>query len=260
MAVAIVGVGMLAVVGLMANAIDSTRQVSDDTLITNLADDMLNWSRITPYTNQTFMPVGATEVRKVDVRIIAATNRDLPTMVRQGAFREDLYYRLNVVALRVPPLRERRQDIPILVEAFLRRLADKSGRRTVLSQAALDRLIAHEWPGNVRELENEIERLWVLASGDGIVQPEDLTPGIAGDREHRISIQTGREGNAAAGNGETRNLPLAVEALERRMIVEAIQRASGNKTRAADELGISRRNLIRKVHAYRIESGPGVED
>ncbi|MEQ8894379.1 MAG: sigma 54-interacting transcriptional regulator, partial [Sandaracinaceae bacterium] len=103
-----------------------------------------------------FMPVGGTETKKVDVRIIAATNRDLTSMVKQGSFREDLYYRLHVVSLKVPPLRERRSDIPLLIEYFLGELGQRDGLKKVLTQRALEQLMGHEWPGNVRELENEM--------------------------------------------------------------------------------------------------------
>ena len=199
-----------------------------------------------------FLPVGATESRKVDVRIIAATNRDLTTMVRDGGFREDLYYRLHVVHLRVPPLRERKDDIPMLVNHFLGRLAERDGHQKALSRTAMDRLLAHHWPGNVRELENEIERLWVLSGDEKLIGEEHLTPGIG-----LTPTQRPKEANAdpsAPGiviTGQT--LPEAVEALERQMIADGLNRAKGNKTRAAEALGISRRNLIRKVQSYGLE-------
>ncbi len=281
----------------------------------------------------TFMPVGGTETRKVDVRIVAATNRDLGAMMKQGTFREDLYYRLHVVVLRVPPLRERREvegggsDIEVLVEHFLKRLARrdaKDRRDKVLTPRALERLVGHEWPGNVRELENEMERLWVLSGDDAIIDDDLLSPSIGRRRvmakasvvagsssaassssggsssggspssggaspssvsvsgvsvsgasiasassvaigpsngAHApsgvsVSARVGAEG-AAAGEvfaldpGLT--MPDAVERLERRMIGDELRRARGNKTKAADALGISRRNLIRKVQAYGLD-------
>jgi transcriptional regulator with PAS, ATPase and Fis domain len=247
----------------------------------------------------TFMPVGGTEPKKVDVRIIAATNRDLASMVKQGSFREDLYYRLHVVSLRVPPLRERTTDIPVLVTYFLARLGRRDKREKLLTPRALERLCAHEWPGNVRELENEMERLWVL-SGDDRVIDEDLLSSAIGKR--RLSLSDPRAGSElrastpearapepprsmasssvapSASSGSTAPSPAApddkssaarlldgggidltgkmpdvVEALERRMITEELKRARGNKTKAAQELGISRRNLIRKVQAYGLD-------
>ncbi len=201
----------------------------------------------------TFLPVGGTEPRKVDVRIIGATNRDLSRMVATGAFREDLYYRLHVVALRVPPLRERKDDIPRLVNHFLARLTKRDGRRKVLTQTALDRLMEHDWPGNVRELENEIERLWVLSGPDGVIGDEDIGP-QTGRNPHRTpppSVPPIAGGDEIHITGST--LPEAVEALERKMIGEALRRVKGNKTRAAQALGISRRNLIRKVQAYGLD-------
>src|SRR4029078_6964494 len=112
----------------------------------------------------TFMPVGATEGRKVDVRIIAATNRNLKEMVEQGTFREDLYYRLNVINIRVPPLRERKEDIPLLAEFFLQKASENNGgAKRMLTQRPLEKLYDYAWPGNVRELQNEMERLVVLA-------------------------------------------------------------------------------------------------
>lgn len=195
-----------------------------------------------------FMPVGATQQKGVDVRIVAATNRDLQQMVRDGSFREDLYYRLHVVHLRVPPLRERGEDIQRLAEFFLQRLGKRDGRNKHLSRAALDRLLEHHWPGNVRELENEIERVWVLSGDDMLIGEEHLTPTL-GQRRPRAAAANASPDFAA--NGKT--LPEAVEALERHMIAEGLSKAKGNKTKAAEALGISRRNLIRKVQAYGLE-------
>ncbi|MBN4049433.1 sigma 54-interacting transcriptional regulator [bacterium AH-315-N03] len=203
-----------------------------------------------------FTPVGGTETKKVDVRIIAATNRDLTNLVKTGVFREDLYYRLHVVSLRVPPLRERKDDIPRLVACFLGRLAERDGRTKILTQRAYAQLAAHEWPGNVRELENEMERVWVL-SGDETVIDEDLLsasvrrtrPGISQPRT-TPAPQTPAPQIPEAG---TTTLPEAVEALERRMISDELGRNKGNKTRTAEALGISRRNLIRKVQGYGLQ-------
>jgi DNA-binding NtrC family response regulator len=202
-----------------------------------------------------FMPVGATEQRKVDVRIIAATNRDLATMVKNGSFREDLYYRLHVVALKVPSLRDRKDDIPPLINHFMARLAERDGRQKVLSQRALSRLMAHAWPGNVRECENEIERLWVLSGDEGVIDEEHLTPSIRnGTRPAKAAERAADESSGGGGlRIDATTLPEAVETLERTMILGGLKKAKGNKTRAAEALGISRRNLIRKVQAYGLE-------
>ena len=186
----------------------------------------------------TFMAVGDTAMRRVDVRIIAATNRDLKTMVARGEFREDLYYRVNVINLVIPPLRDRREDIPILIEHFLKKHARgrRAGRR--LSKECQERLIVYAWPGNVRELENEIERLVVLAGEERLIGEELLSPRIR---------------QTPAGAREDRGLPGALAELERTMIDGALRRHRGNKTRAARELQISRRNLIRLVQKYNLE-------
>ena len=203
-----------------------------------------------------FMPVGGTESKHVDVRIIAATNRDLAAMVRQGTFREDLYYRLHVVSVRVPPLRERRDDIPVLVSHFLAKLGKRDKREKLLTPRTLERLVAHEWPGNVRELENEMERLWVLSGDDRVIDEDLLSPAI-GRRRAPVAVMQAPEPSASAAPAEavtsSQSLPDAVETLERRMITDELRRARGNKTKAAEALGISRRNLIRKVQAYGLE-------
>jgi transcriptional regulator with PAS, ATPase and Fis domain len=207
-----------------------------------------------------FTPVGGTEPKHVDVRIIAATNRDLAAMVRQGTFREDLYYRLHVVTVRVPPLRERRDDIPVLIQYFLGKLGKRDKREKLLTPRAEERLVAHEWPGNVRELENEMERLWVLSGDDQIID-DDLLSTAIGRRKIVNTTATAFVPSTASPpsapetslGAKALSLPDAVENLERRMIVDELRRARGNKTKAADALGISRRNLIRKVQAYGLE-------
>ncbi|MEC7520307.1 MAG: sigma-54 dependent transcriptional regulator [Myxococcota bacterium] len=204
-----------------------------------------------------FMPVGGTETKKVDVRIIAATNRDLSSMVKEGSFREDLYYRLHVVSLKVPPLRERRGDIPLLIEHFLGELGERDGLSKVLTQRALEQLMAHDWPGNVRELENEMERLWVLSGEDKVIDDDLLSPSIKQKRRFspESAPKTAEATPAASSEPEAlgKTLPEAVEALERRMIADELHRNKGNKTRTAEALGISRRNLIRKVQGYGLE-------
>jgi transcriptional regulator with PAS, ATPase and Fis domain len=189
----------------------------------------------------TFNRVGDTETRKVDVRIIAATNRDLRAMVAAGQFREDLFYRVNVINLMLPSLRDRREDVPVLIDYFLARHR-RNGRPKKLSAECQAQMLSYPWPGNVRELENEIERLVVLAGDSPAIEMALLSPRIRqyAPAEEDVPIDTG-------------SLPAAVEALERKMIGAAIRRHHGNKTRAAEELKVSRRNLIRLVQKYQLE-------
>ena len=182
----------------------------------------------------TLVPVGSVEPRKVDVRVVAATNRDLGELVRQRRFREDLLHRLSVLTVEIPPLRERSEDIVPLVEHFRRQLAGRDGRDRRFSPECLRRLSAYSWPGNVRELRHEVERLWVFSGDDAEIGPEQLSAEIA----------------SAVPVGATRSkagLHASVEALERQQIVDALRKTKGNRTHAAALLGVSRRNLIRKI-------------
>ena len=185
----------------------------------------------------TYTRVGEIEPRSCDVRIVAATNRELKKMVDRGIFREDLYYRINVINVVVPPLRERLADLPAMVDHFLKKHARGPTRGRRLHKACLDRMNDYAWPGNVRELENEIERLLVLAGDERVIGEELLSPRIRA---------------AAPTAGEEAGLPGAVEQLERTMIAEALRRHGNNKTRVATELGISRRNLIRLCQKYEL--------
>jgi len=189
----------------------------------------------------TFNRVGDAETRSVDVRILAATNRDLAAMVADGRFREDLYYRINVINVTLPPLRERRGDVALLIDGFLTRQG--RGRAKSLTNACTARLLEYPWPGNVRELENEIERLVVLAGDSPTIGETLLSPRI---RQYTPSAP-------AQVSYDPDSLPAAIEALERRMITAAMRRHHGNKTRAAEELKVSRRNLIRLVQKYELE-------
>jgi two-component system response regulator HupR/HoxA len=180
-------------------------------------------------------PLGSSETRRVDVRIIAATNRDLRKEVEAGRFREDLYYRLRVVEIDMPPLRDRREDIPVLAHHFLDRSSRRMGRELKgFTNAAMDRLTSYPWPGNVRELENEIERIVALAGRAESVGAEMLSEQIRGAPP------------AAFARGEVlpfgSDLNQAVDALKRRMLQDAI-RETGSKTRAAEKLGIPRQSL-----------------
>ncbi|HET6612246.1 MAG TPA: sigma 54-interacting transcriptional regulator [Kofleriaceae bacterium] len=186
----------------------------------------------------TFIPVGDTSSRRVDVRLIAATNRDLKAMVASGEFREDLFYRIHVINLAIPPLRDREGDLELLVDRFLASHARGRAAKK-LSDGCMALLCGYFWPGNVRELENEIERLVVLAGTSRIIDESLLSPRIR-DAANR------REGNP-------RSLTWAVENLEREMIAAALERHRGNKTQAARELEVSRRNLIRLVHKYNLD-------
>ncbi len=189
----------------------------------------------------TFTPVGSTVIKSADVRILAATNKDLKKMVKEMTFREDLYYRLNVINVQVPPLRDRKEDIPILVDHFLDKYAN-AGKKKAMDKECLSRLMDHTWPGNVRELENEVERLCVLAGDDMMVTAELLSNHI---KENSKGQYPGLRVNG--------RLKDAIEELEKQLIVEGLERTGWNKSRLAKELGISRAGLIMKVEKYGLE-------
>jgi DNA-binding NtrC family response regulator len=183
------------------------------------------------------IPVGATEAIPVDVRIIAATNRDLEEEIRRGNFRSDLFYRLNVIALNLPPLRERRDDLLLLIESFLQQLAiEAGGEPKALASEALDAVMVYEWPGNVRELENALEHATVLSRGSLIE---------AGSLPERI---TKRRKEPLVAERSYRNPTL--EVIERAYIMWVLQAEGGNKTRAAEVLGIDPSTLYRKLSRY----------
>ncbi len=192
----------------------------------------------------TFTPVGSTEMKKVDVRIIAATNKNLREMVEEGTFREDLYYRLNVINIRVPPLRERKEDIPVLVDFFLTKSSEVGGKtKKQLMARAIEKLYDYAWPGNVRELQNEIERACVLAGEDQKISHEILSPKIL-ELTEKVKVQGARL------HGKLKD---ALEDLERDMIKEGLRRTGWNKSKLAKELGISRAGLIMKVEKYELD-------
>jgi two-component system response regulator AtoC len=225
-----------------------------------------------------FERIGSNVPIKIDIRVITATNRNLADEVNRGKFREDLYYRLNVIHIHMPPLRDRKEDIPMLVEHFLVKYRHAPGAiPTTITEEALQQLVAYDWPGNVRELENAIERAVVLSRGNPITlehlpmgdaleardrarlterrsrldQDEadllDRRDELDADEEEADAAATAGNG-AAAGNGGT--FKHRVEALERQLIKEALDRAGGNRTKAADELGIYRRLLYAKIKEY----------
>jgi len=180
-----------------------------------------------------FERLGSSETRRVDVRVLAATNTDLDEAVRRGAFREDLYYRLNVVSIPIPPLRERPEDIPLLAEHFLRLYREKNGRKILgITREAMACLVHFSWPGNVRELENVIERAVVLARGDRIGL-HDLPEWI-----------TGRSG---APQGISIPVGTSIREAERRLIEATLRHSRGDKSTAAGLLGITRRTIYRKL-------------
>ena len=224
-----------------------------------------------------FERIGSNVPIKIDIRVITATNRDLAAEVEKSRFREDLYYRLNVIHIHMPPLRDRKEDIPQLVEHFLVKYRYEPGAiPTTITEEALSRLVDYDWPGNVRELENAIERAVVLARGNPITaehlpfngrRESEVSPkGLAARRtkldhesakldERRQELEDD-EGVAAASteNGDgTGTLKDRVAGLERQLIKDALDRAGGNRTKAAEELGIYRRLLYAKIKEYGLE-------
>ena len=186
-----------------------------------------------------FEPLGAERTQKVDVRVVAATNRDLRRLVEDGRFLEDLFYRLNVIPLVLPPLRDRREDIPVLVEHFLRKHAQRTGRTMEgIEDEALERLTAYDWPGNVRELENSIERAVVLSAGPMIGLRDVSMPGV---------------GTPAPAGLPSLKLRSNIEWVERETVRQALERARGVKKDAAALLGISQRAFSYYLAKYRIE-------
>ncbi|HEX5242397.1 MAG TPA: sigma-54 dependent transcriptional regulator [Tepidisphaeraceae bacterium] len=189
----------------------------------------------------TFTPVGGHEDKKVDVRVIAATSRDVPRMVQEGKFREDLYYRLNVVTVQLPPLRERTDDISVLVDHFLKEISERkhiSPHR--LSPEVMRRFMAYRWPGNVRELRNKLESMMILAEGE-VLTEKDLPAEILA-------------GSPSGSNAQ--EIPsMSMEDLEKLAIAKALEQCEGNRTHAAEKLKISVRTLQRKLRQYELEKG-----
>ena len=183
-----------------------------------------------------FERIGSTQTIKVDVRIVATTNRDLQKEVEAGNFREDLYYRLNVIEMGLPPLRERKEDIPALVQNFVAKYNEENGKRiTGVADETLDALLAYDWPGNIRELENYTERAVVVARGEALAPddyPQRLTSGPQGRDDGGIHVG------------------MTVHEMERRLIMKTLESCQGNRTEAAGMLGISTRTLRNKLHEY----------
>ena len=183
-----------------------------------------------------FERIGSTQTIKVDVRIVATTNRDLQKEVEAGNFREDLYYRLNVIEMGLPPLRERKEDIPALVQNFVAKYNEENGKRiTGVADETLDALLAYDWPGNIRELENYTERAVVVARGEALAPddyPQRMTSGPQGRDDGGIHVG------------------MTVHEMERRLIMKTLESCQGNRTEAAGMLGISTRTLRNKLHEY----------
>ncbi len=189
------------------------------------------------------IPLGSTRAVQVDVRILASTNRNLEELMRQGVFREDLYYRLNVITIRVPPLRERKDDIPLLVDHFVKKYAKKHAippKR--VPREVMDLLLNYSWPGNVRELENAIERAMILSPGDTL-SPQALPPQVRG-------LQPGEEVPLPPPT-------LTLEELERRYILKVLEEVGWDKARAAQILGINLSTVYRKLARFGIKVNPG---
>jgi transcriptional regulator with GAF, ATPase, and Fis domain len=193
---------------------------------------------------QEFERVGGTRTIKVNVRLIAATNRDLEAMIKQGAFRQDLYYRLNVVSMVMPPLRERREDIPLLANYFATKYSQKCNRRILgISPEARACLKAYDWPGNVRELENAIERAIVLGSSD-LIRPEDLPEAV---------LEIERE-DAPSADSSIGKYHETIKETKKDLILKAIEQTGGNVTEAAKLLGVQANYLHRLISNLNLRS------
>lgn len=216
--------------------------------------------------------VGEARSRRVDVRVISATNRELEQEMRNKRFREDLYYRLSVFPIRVPPLRERREDIPFLVFGFIRQSLVKQGKQVQgIAQEALDILVRYAWPGNVRELENEIQRSVAFSPDGQIITPEHLSEQIVVQTFYHENIRlpgeyrsipvggqrdrSGHDGLKVSSHLESRPLKPACLNFEREYIAEILRQGRGNAARAARILGISRQMLHKKIKQYGLCSG-----
>ena len=204
--------------------------------------------------HQEILPIGDTRPQRVDVRVLAATNADLEQRVAEGKFREDLYYRLSVIRIHVPPLRERREEIPLLSTYFLREASERLGKPDIhLSSEALDVFAQYWWPGNVRQLKNEIQRAVALSTPGGTVEPGHLSPEITATR---LPGTPASRASTARGHA---NLATAVEQVERDMIQAALDRSGGNISETARTLGLTRRGLYLKLRRLGLESRPESE-
>ena len=201
-------------------------------------------------------PLGEQRPTKVDVRIIAATNTDLEEMVAQNRFREDLYYRLNVIRLRVPPLRERRSEIPTIVNYYINHYSAKFGRKDIqITPQTVDLLMVFDWPGNVRQLCNEIQRIVARAEDGTVITPDHLSPELK-RTSSPMSPPSSTASLTALATSSLENVTLAdaLAEVERRMIADALKRHRGNISRAARELGLTRRGLYLKLERHSLSA------
>jgi two-component system nitrogen regulation response regulator NtrX len=195
---------------------------------------------------QQFQRVGGTRTLKTDVRVIAASNKDLAAEIRKGLFREDLFYRLNVIPLEVPPLRDRKDDIPTLVRYFLQEFATEYGQKPkTIDAAALDLFIRYPWNGNVRELRNFIERMMIMVPGPAIAAADVPAP-VSRPQTGRPSV------DALGGLGAYATLKEARAAFEKEFIIRKLKENNGNVSKTADEIDVERSNLHRKIRALGI--------
>ncbi len=200
-------------------------------------------------------PLGEQRPLKVDVRIIAATNTDLEEMVAQGKFREDLYYRLNVIRLRVPPLRERRSEIPTIVNYYINHYSAKFGRRDIqITPPAVDLLMVSDWPGNVRQLCNEIQRVVARAEDATVITPDQLSPELKRTSSPTPGPSVSTLASMPTNSLQGVTLADALADVERRMIADALRKHGGNISRAARELGLTRRGLYLKLERYQLSA------
>ncbi len=193
---------------------------------------------------RTFERIGSSKTQMSDVRILCATNKNLEELVRKGTFREDLYYRLAVVPIHLPPLRDRLGDVPLLANHFLKQFAEEDGKKVNgFNTEAMELLLRHRWPGNVRELNTAVQHAVVMTRGD-FIQPKDLPVAV---RTPAAEL-TARETNDRFSAGQ-----LTVKEAEKQLIIHALQECLGNRTKAAEKLGMSRRTLHRKLHEFHLE-------
>ncbi|HEV8383405.1 MAG TPA: sigma-54 dependent transcriptional regulator [Candidatus Acidoferrales bacterium] len=216
-----------------------------------------------------FMRLGGTETIKVDVRILAASNTDLLTLVKEGRFREDLYHRLNVISLRMPPLRERKEDIPLLVEHFLHFYCKENGKPLRhFTAAAMKLLMDYDWPGNVRELENVVERAVVLSTGDSVdtellpdaVRSKEIIKGVRLQLSEIMPLLPGEPGARTPADSSTPSLFQIMEEVERRIILDMLEQTNWNQTEASERFQIPLSTLNQKIKRLGIETrrrGPG---
>jgi DNA-binding NtrC family response regulator len=208
-------------------------------------------------------PVGATHTVPISARVLAATNRDLNAMVAQGLFRKDLYYRLNVVNLKIPPLRDRRDDIAVLAAHFLERAQRESGNQHTLSDDALRLMMEYDWPGNVRELQNAVERICAMSSGP-VLHTVDLPTQLQDFRAHReeLDASSNEPGDGVGtGHGDHGSAIVSIADMEKQAILGTIRQLKGDKLMAARLLGIGKTTLYRKLKEYGVaEAGESMDD